>query len=263
MRLYTRLLKKIYCGKTIILPQSFITFKPDIDHIHLNIKINSPVINSLINNNKDKKMVFGLASYETPKIWIAPYGTQLEFLNTLQKTYVPFMDTKFIRDRLPGILHYIGYFPNSEYHQLYYYLGKNSIHVDTRLHNLQPDYYGISRTYDKDWNPIKTNSFAVRVPFSNAYTIACKEISDLNFITKPQYLNLSYRQDATSDDFTISWLNHDTTKINHNRESNIEWMNKRIKEITPHTGYEKLNTKKFHSAMEESEKYEERSHYHS
>jgi hypothetical protein len=224
MRVYTRLFKKNNHVGNVVLSQSFITFKPKIDHIKIDLRYNNPVIQSIIDeatiNNNGDKMIFGMANYGHPKLWLAPYGNQVEFLNTLNNNYSPFLDvSKFIKDRIPGILHYIGYFPDVCNYQLYYYLGNNLDDMKedkllfSRFNGLRPDYYGLSKTYDKDWNHIKTNSFAIRIPFMEGLNIVKAEMPSFNFTNFPQYLNLSYRCNEIDNDFTVSWLSYDTTKI--------------------------------------------------
>jgi len=212
MRFYV----KIINGKPNLIKQSFYTFKPKLDHITHNLKIGSPILNSIINHNVfSKTMGYGIGSYNgITKIWISPYGDQLEFLDQLNKGIDPFIDIKnYTPDSFPGILHYVGYFVESGNHQIYYYLGNESEHVDHKLKSLEPDYFGYSRTYNSDWVCIKENSYAIRVPYSNCVSLL-KQENLINEVDKVPYLNLSYRSSVNADnnEFAVNWLLYDTIK---------------------------------------------------
>ena len=94
--------------------------------------------------------VIGIANYNnnTKKIWIAPYGNQLDFEKSLEN-YKPFLDIPIPNEKC-GFLHYIGYFPYSKHHQIYLYHGRNRTSVDGRLRALNPGYFGTSITYMKN-----------------------------------------------------------------------------------------------------------------
>lgn len=182
-RIYSRLL-----GRTgVMRKDSFMTFKPRINHIYWN---QSPILKELI--RKDTGLMgYGLALYNgVHKVWVAPYGNQLEFMQALCTNYAPFID---LPDN-PGIPHYIGFFPDLHYHQIYYYLGSDAKFVDLRLADLKPDYFGFSRTYDCKWNVIKENTYAIRVPLANfANTELCKKYANKEVLPYP-YVNISYRR---------------------------------------------------------------------
>ena len=182
LRIYSRILKQ----SNGIRKDSFITFKPRINHTYWN---QSPVLKKLIQQDMGQ-MGYGLALYNGKhKVWIAPYGNQLEFTQTLRTNYAPFIDLP----KNHGVPHFVGFFPDLNYHQVYYYLGADASHVDPRLANLKPDYFGVSRTYDGNWDVVKENSYAIRVPFSNFANTGLHK-----FPTVP-FLNISYRHQAGAE----------------------------------------------------------------
>ena len=218
MRFYIKIVQKLINGKAHTIKQSFITFKPTEDYITFNVPIISPILTSLMKNNMyTDNMGCGIGHYnDKVKVWVAPYGNQVEFMDSLTKGIKPFMNIKdYTRDEFDGILHYVGYFPNLDCHQIYYYLGKNNKYdcIDDRLKTLNPDYFGFSRTYDKNWKCIKENSYAVNVPIDNCRLLLNKEILSLNKL--PSHINLSYRKTNGDDvdEFAINWLVVDTKNM--------------------------------------------------
>lgn len=195
---------------------SFMTFRPKIDMIKLDIKL-SPLLKDLVDRDKDlNKMSYGIGIYRNmKKVWLAPFGSQPEYVKSLMKgDKFPLELTGIPREN--GMLHYVGYFPETEQHQIYYYLGKDERGVDKRLHGLNADYYGTSKTYDKHWNVLKENSYAVRIPFDEGNLVCKKEFPQIKKgeITG-RYINLSYRQllnNKSENECTLSWLLHDTQK---------------------------------------------------
>lgn len=212
MRFYIKIIRN---GPHLI-KQSFWTFNPSVDYVSFNMKIDSPIINSLLDMHSLPNMGCGIGTYEhIIKIWV----NQLEFLDEVNKQTAPFLNIKnYTSDFIPGILHYIGYFPKSNHRQIYYYLGTDNTYVDPKLQLLQPDYFGLSRTYDKDWICIKQNSYAVRVPYDNCVDLLKEEFL-IDDVRKVPYLNLSYRSyPYTVNDllhnpteFAVNWSAYDTT----------------------------------------------------
>ena len=102
-------------------------------------------------------------------------------------------------------------------------MGTNVNIIDYRLKDLNPDYFGISKTYDENWNCIKENHYAVRIPLNNCKTILDIEhvpqqlLTDIECVPQQlladiKYLNISYRKfdDKFHDEFAISWCILDT-----------------------------------------------------
>src|SRR3972149_5643086 len=93
-----RFYKRIKNGLNPI-SEYFMSFKPSIDKmdnihkmdiIQLKAKFSSPIINQLIEQDKDKnKMRYGIGFYGKNDIkwWFAPYGNQPEFMEYLSKKY--------------------------------------------------------------------------------------------------------------------------------------------------------------------------------
>ena len=215
-----RFYKRIKNGLELV-TQYFMTFKPSIDGVKLKGKIDSKIINQLIEQDKNfNKMGYGVGFYgQEIKYWFAPYGNQLEFsdyisqhkdLEPLLKIPKVFQGPLFDNNDIP---HYIGYFPRINFHQIYYFLGKDDTKVHERLKGLGADYYGFSETFDNSFNVIKKNTYAIRVSYEK-----CKEIIEKEFPMfkeRPKYLNLSHRYFLDGkEEMTLSYLLYDTSKIN-------------------------------------------------
>lgn len=230
MRIYHKI-SQLLSNPTKFYQGSFITFKPKRDNVKPSFFLNniedrcqkSPIMSKLIEDNRNNlKTGYGIGSSQSKyKIWISPLGDQLDFMQNLAN-YKPFIDinqyTDIRQQYDQGLLHYVGYFPQYNYHQFYFYLGKDikkADCVDTRLRYLDADYFAYSLTLDDSWNLIKFGSYAVKVPFDNCKHLVDNRLIEADEITS-KHLNLSYRKwiGKAEDEFVISYLVLDTLKPN-------------------------------------------------
>lgn len=218
MRLYIRFCRTKYDTKT----DYFMTFRPSVSGITINRRFNSDIINNLITQNlSNDRMGYGIGFYDNKiKYWFAPYGNQPEFMHTLNSgTYNPFLDIKdFKSNNEYPILHYIGYYPSHNYHQLYYFLGKDTMTfnkslpgIDNKKSFKNADYYGLSETFDQNNHIIKQNFYAMRIPTEDCLDLIKKEFPMINISQyNPRYVNFSYRNipHDTTNEMTLNFLIH-------------------------------------------------------
>ena len=142
------------------------------------------------------------------KVWLAPYGDQLNFLECVKNKNcyawdqssqhnLPLQGQGNIFDNLDinnkptrAILQYIGYDSDSDSYQLYYYLGSETSDIDPQLKNLPADCFVLSKTFNSSNTLLKKNSYAIRVPLDKSFDVV-KNICGFEFFWVPSMDNFS------------------------------------------------------------------------
>ena len=156
---------------------------------HANI-FREALLNMVEGNNTVSKV--GIDNFSSAsKVWLAPYGNQLNFVERVKNKNCDIFDNLDINNKPTGaILQYIGYDSNSDSYQLYYYLGNDTSQIDSQLKNLPADCFVLSQTFNSSNTLLKKNSYAIRVPLDESYD-AVKDICGFKFFWAPSMDNIS------------------------------------------------------------------------